>query len=1523
MKSFVQSSRVGAPTSRGPIARRPATCHRGAFLAAALLIANLGALVFADAAPRSPGHEHDRAASGAPQASTPPPAQPKKRAARANDAARAAAQTPRSAATPASSPTDGRFAAGWPELPDDPAAILDPQRVALRNADGELLASYLAWSDALDEDLNDRASESSPHARLRWRPIWTSSGVEPTPRTAPTNSPIITPLAPGDADADGTVGQHDAALVLSEWGSASAFGIRGDLNANGTVGLDDLVLIVERWSVSIVPTAEPGIIDIPPPYFPCWCCPPNDCLVACLPPSTCADCCGGTGGGPHTDPTDDNPDREPRGDDDDDLDNPGGGGSGDPPDNGGGGGVGDPPGGTDCDDDGDCDGICDPDDCDSLAYTGSPAACEDDDLDEIKNQNDLDSPYYRRPRPGVDIRIDSNNDGSVNDADEDEENRPGSLGHIVRAGDGDHDGDGIPDHSDGFDAFECAECDDDDESPGSRFVPLKLFVRSGSLNDGKIAIDYAASDPAEVGAGGSSRSSGGGLRLWKKDGSQRRNKLPIVAPERGNTGDYIPPGSYEPNDLGLSAHGGEVTLYLEVIRLSSSPADLVISASAQMSACGDSAKLTSYRVAAVGITEEGVSGSLQHVPLSHPSPTIALAQVELTNLRPSEDFTRLLADIVVSGTIDDAASDLIDGAAGVIDSVQLLVNGEPPITPGLTRGGIIPEYFIDVTTDKIANPQSVLKPFDYSGSFARIIPGVEVQPGMNEIKIVTTNAYGYAGSAERGAEVLAIPPPDEDYHISIETFGNDPYGSKGYPIVVTLTINGVAEQATLEATAPGVYEAQPEATALFGMIVRFVPGSVLTPGQVDEFIARVTIPDTLVQDEEILFIETGPDTNTITGDTFVEEAMRPDWRAYQILPGQLTPISATGPGQLNAFGLRFEGPEELKDLLQSATVNTLSAGPRTYQIVEFGGHHLLANPMGEKPAAWLALASTPLVLQDLEPEENDGFWQMVQGFGMGICDTGVGIFDGVVAIGKGAWYIATNYNTISVGWRLLSEGEFFTVEDRERIAIAGQIANALVEVLQDIRSGELNVVAEMMVGSEGRINAFGDQNRLIGQIIAELWHQMLLESADMTAFEIGRVAGRVWGEAAVAIASLGGVTAATKAVLLPRIVAKLRQVPFLARIFARNPQMLVRAEAVAQRSVALAEGGGCFLAGTPVLTATGSVPIESVCPGDLVVSRELSTGELGLRRVVRVSRTVSSDFVKVEVRDSGWSAEQPCQAITCTAEHPFYLEMLGRFVAAEELRVGDVLNAPSCDASSVFVTDVRPVSGSSAWVYNFEVEDWHTYFVGDEGTSVWVHNSSKLEFETLYEFFDRIRRETGETGHVAEDLKRALDQYTLAKGRAPEAENVLRGVDYVMTRLYAQPPRLPDGSIDWPKMSYTYLKGLLGDYLSPNDIDAHHAAVRYVVKAIRKNLGRPEPSAALLDSMPAFLLNKKFHRGAAEDGVAIFHRILEQYLPPGGIPPTMSSQQIIDQLALAYREFGREDVGDVAIQWIREVILPQ
>ena len=82
--------------------------------------------------------------------------------------------------------------------------------------------------------------------------------------------------------------------------------------------------------------------------------------------------------------------------------------------------------------------------------------------------------------------------------------------------------------------------------------------------------------------------------------------------------------------------------------------------------------------------------------------------------------------------------------------------------------------------------------------------------------------------------------------------------------------------------------------------------------------------------------------------------------------------------------------------------------------------------------------------------------------------------------------------------------------------------------------------------------------------------------------------------------------------------------------------------------------------------------------------------------------------------------EKKAKEIVTTETHPFYVNDRG-FVKAGELIVGDELldvngNVLLVENFDVELTD-KPVK-----VYNFQVEDFHTYHVGEIG--VWVHNAS-------------------------------------------------------------------------------------------------------------------------------------------------------------------------------------------------------
>ena len=76
------------------------------------------------------------------------------------------------------------------------------------------------------------------------------------------------------------------------------------------------------------------------------------------------------------------------------------------------------------------------------------------------------------------------------------------------------------------------------------------------------------------------------------------------------------------------------------------------------------------------------------------------------------------------------------------------------------------------------------------------------------------------------------------------------------------------------------------------------------------------------------------------------------------------------------------------------------------------------------------------------------------------------------------------------------------------------------------------------------------------------------------------------------------------------------------------------------------------------------------------------------------------------------------KTITCTTEHPFYVRGKG-WVAAEELKIGDRLELQN--GANAFIEAVRHEKlETPIQVYNFEVEDFHTYYVGSD--CILVHN---------------------------------------------------------------------------------------------------------------------------------------------------------------------------------------------------------
>lgn len=165
----------------------------------------------------------------------------------------------------------------------------------------------------------------------------------------------------------------------------------------------------------------------------------------------------------------------------------------------------------------------------------------------------------------------------------------------------------------------------------------------------------------------------------------------------------------------------------------------------------------------------------------------------------------------------------------------------------------------------------------------------------------------------------------------------------------------------------------------------------------------------------------------------------------------------------------------------------------------------------------------------------------------------------------------------------------------------------------------------------------------------------------------------------------------------------------------------------------------CFVAGTLVLTEGGLRGIESVSSGERVWSRNEATQVEGWQPVVDTFTTHPDTLYTLRL-DADGDGQADEETLTCTGEHPFWVEEQGAFVPAAELRPGwHLLRARGSGQVTVMgIESTRAPPGQSFTTYNFEVATDHTYFVGE--AEVWVHNSAKGHCASIFSLYERIRR---------------------------------------------------------------------------------------------------------------------------------------------------------------------------------------
>ena len=155
--------------------------------------------------------------------------------------------------------------------------------------------------------------------------------------------------------------------------------------------------------------------------------------------------------------------------------------------------------------------------------------------------------------------------------------------------------------------------------------------------------------------------------------------------------------------------------------------------------------------------------------------------------------------------------------------------------------------------------------------------------------------------------------------------------------------------------------------------------------------------------------------------------------------------------------------------------------------------------------------------------------------------------------------------------------------------------------------------------------------------------------------------------------------------------------------------------AVAVFSGGFAEGmkhAACFIAGTMILTAEGLVAIENIKKGDMVIATDPETDITEPKAVLETYIRETSHLVHLTVCG---------ETIASTFDHPYYVKDEG-FVNACDLWIGAELVDNNGHEHLVEQLYREDLDESSVKVFNFKVEDHHTYFVGE--TSILVHNAN-------------------------------------------------------------------------------------------------------------------------------------------------------------------------------------------------------
>ncbi|TGL23756.1 hypothetical protein EHQ47_05030 [Leptospira bourretii] len=232
------------------------------------------------------------------------------------------------------------------------------------------------------------------------------------------------------------------------------------------------------------------------------------------------------------------------------------------------------------------------------------------------------------------------------------------------------------------------------------------------------------------------------------------------------------------------------------------------------------------------------------------------------------------------------------------------------------------------------------------------------------------------------------------------------------------------------------------------------------------------------------------------------------------------------------------------------------------------------------------------------------------------------------------------------------------------------------------------------------------------------------------------------------------------------------------------------------------------------------VAIETIQVGDWVLSKSDATGGVGYRQVANTFVRQTDAIYKVTFADgtileTTWN--HPFRVMKTDARDKEFNIENTKWKQAKDLISGDI--ALSVNGATLSIVSIE-IDERSETVYNFEVDEYHTYFVGETG--VWVHNADKYGLEEFSNVFSQVaelcRGADPSCYQATLELKRkaqAQSLYNVGSNNNPTIADTQYLQDLFETRIVSDSTDLKDKLTDILKANQGDGRGTILGSLNP------------------------------------------------------------------------------------------------------------